>query len=134
MATISRFNVWDTAGRGNILVGHSGCHVKHDDCTLALDIVAIPQTSKLLLTCCVPHIEPNGATVGVEDQRVNLHSKGCNILLLKLSSQMSLHKGGLSSPSISPQHQLEGGHVFSCGHLEAQSNISCRSESSNKSL
>ena len=62
----------------NILVGHSGCHVKHDDCTLALqtdiwlidwsgnnfmqatnlDVVAIPQPTKLLLTRCVPHVEP----------------------------------------------------------------------------
>merc|ERR1719234_1134009 len=60
---------------GNILVGYSRCHVEHDDCTLALDVVTIPQTPKLLLTSCVPHIEPDSTTVGVEDQRVNLHSK-----------------------------------------------------------
>ena len=177
---------------GNVLVSHSGCHVEHDDCTLALqrdmddinptqkdhgkslwntifhgtpfnlDVVAVPQSTKLLLTSCVPHVEPwfnftwrqsivhlaafhhftslsdqivyasvkpDGAAVGVEDQGVNLdikvnvcelshdtvsrmtkrykkrwiskkgthlHSKGCHILLLKLASQVTLHKGGLS--------------------------------------
>ena len=55
---------------GDILVCHSGGHVKHDDGTLALDVVAISESSKLLLTCRVPHVEPDRSTVGVEDERV----------------------------------------------------------------
>lgn len=51
---------------GDVLVRDSGCHVKHNDGTLALDVVAVTETTKLLLTCSVPHVEPDGPTVGVE--------------------------------------------------------------------
>ena len=62
----------------HILVRHSCSHVKHDNGTLPLDVVAVPESSKLLLTSCVPHIEPDGPTVCVEDKRVNLHTQsGC---------------------------------------------------------
>ena len=60
---------------GNVLVGHSGRHVEHDDGTLALDVVPIPQTTKLLLPSRVPHVEPDGAAVGVEHQWVHLHTQ-----------------------------------------------------------
>ena len=48
---------------GNILVGDSGSDIKHDDATLAVDVVAISQTSKLFLTGCIPHIELNRSEV-----------------------------------------------------------------------
>lgn len=41
-----------------------------------LDIVAITQTTELLLAGGVPHVEANGAAVGVERQRVHLHTQG----------------------------------------------------------
>ena len=34
--------------------------------------------------------KPDGTTVCVEDKGVNLHTKSCHILLLKLTSQMAL--------------------------------------------
>ena len=37
--------------RGHVLVGEAGCDIKHDDGTLPMDVVAIPQASKLLLPC-----------------------------------------------------------------------------------
>ena len=52
---------------GNILVSDSGRHVKHDNCTLSLNVVAVPEPPKLLLAGCVPHIEANGPSVCVED-------------------------------------------------------------------
>ena len=55
---------------GDVLVRHSSGHVKHDDGTLALDVVAIPESPELLLACRVPHVEPDGSTVGVEDERM----------------------------------------------------------------
>ena len=42
---------------GNILVGNSGCDIKHDDAGLSVDVVSIPETTKLLLTCSIPNIE-----------------------------------------------------------------------------
>jgi hypothetical protein len=44
---------------GDVLVGDAGCHVKHDDAALAVDVVAITETAKLLLSSCVPDIELN---------------------------------------------------------------------------
>ena len=37
-----------------------------------LDIISVSQTSKLLLPGSVPHIEPDGAPVGVENQWMDL--------------------------------------------------------------
>lgn len=43
----------------NILVGDAGCHVKHDDPTLSVDIVTIAKTTELFLTCRIPDIKYN---------------------------------------------------------------------------
>ena len=48
---------------GDVLVGDTGGHVEHDDTTLALDIVAISETTKLLLTSSIPHVETDRAKV-----------------------------------------------------------------------
>lgn len=48
---------------GDILVGNAGGDVEHDDTALAVDIVSISQTTKLLLASGVPHIELNLAEV-----------------------------------------------------------------------
>ena len=42
---------------GYVLVGDARGDIKHDNTTLAIDIVAISKTTKLLLTRGVPHIE-----------------------------------------------------------------------------
>ena len=43
--------VWD------VLVGDAGGDIEHDDTALSVDVVAISQTTELLLTCSVPYIE-----------------------------------------------------------------------------
>jgi hypothetical protein len=45
--------------------------------------------------------------VGVEHHRVNLDTKGSNILLLELSGEMSLHECGLSDSTITDKDELE---------------------------
>lgn len=42
---------------GNILVGDSGCDVKHDDAALSVDVVSISETTELLLSRGIPDIE-----------------------------------------------------------------------------
>ena len=42
---------------GNVLVGDAGRHVEHDDTALAVDVVTVTETTKLLLTSSVPDIE-----------------------------------------------------------------------------
>jgi hypothetical protein len=95
---------------GNVLVRNASRHVKHDDGTLALDVVAVAESPKLLLTCRVPHVEPDRTSVGVENQRMNLHTQGCDILLLELARQVSLDERGLPSTAVPHQNQLEGSY------------------------
>jgi hypothetical protein len=44
---------------GDVLVGDAGCHVEHDDTALAVDVVTITETAKLLLSSRIPDIELN---------------------------------------------------------------------------
>jgi hypothetical protein len=98
---------------GNVLVCDTRSDIKHDDTALAIDVVSISETTKLLLTCSIPHVKDDLAkvlqrllvcttqdpglsiTYGGEAQGVNLHSERGNVLLLKLSSQMALNERGL---------------------------------------
>ncbi len=45
--------VWD------VLVGDTGCDVKHDDAALSIDVVTITETAELFLTGSVPNVELN---------------------------------------------------------------------------
>lgn len=44
---------------GNVLVGNTGSNIEHDDTALAVNVVAIAQTTELLLTSGIPDIELN---------------------------------------------------------------------------
>ncbi len=44
---------------GDVLVGDPGSNIEHDDTTLAIDVIAISETTELLLTSGVPDIEGN---------------------------------------------------------------------------
>lgn len=101
----------------NVLVGNARGHIEHDDTALAVDVVAIAQTTELLLAGGVPDIELDGAQVliagkcgleqtryqalgdayGGEAERVNLDTESGNVLLLKLASQVALDEGGLQA-------------------------------------
>jgi hypothetical protein len=48
---------------GDVLVGDTRGHVKHDDATLPVDVVSISQTTKLFLSSGIPHIEIDLAKV-----------------------------------------------------------------------
>jgi hypothetical protein len=97
---------------GDVLVGDTGGDIEHDDATLAVDVVSVTKTSELLLSCGIPYIELNVAqvllhvsgdgsyelfrrTYRAESERVDFDTKGCDILLLELSSQMALDERGL---------------------------------------
>lgn len=42
---------------GNVLVRDTRCHIKHDNPALSVDVVPIPETTKLLLPGSVPYVE-----------------------------------------------------------------------------
>lgn len=50
----------------HVLVGDSRGNIKHDDSTLTLNVITIPQTTELFLPRCVPDVETDGAKVGCE--------------------------------------------------------------------
>lgn len=41
----------------NVLVGDTGGNIEHDDTTLAVDVITITETTELLLSSGVPHVE-----------------------------------------------------------------------------
>ena len=48
---------------GDVLVGDTGSDVEHDDTALALNIVTVTETAKLLLASSIPHVETDGPEV-----------------------------------------------------------------------
>jgi hypothetical protein len=42
---------------GNVLIGDTGGNIEHDDTALPIDVVAVSETSKLLLSSGIPDIE-----------------------------------------------------------------------------
>jgi hypothetical protein len=104
---------------GNVLVGNAGGDIEHDDTGLTVDVVTITETTELLLTSGIPDIELDGSVVligglvamttfskrgsagymtyGVEAERVNLDTKGGDVLLLEFTSQVTLDESGLLS-------------------------------------
>lgn len=101
---------------GNILVRDSRCNIKHNNGTVSLDVVTITKTSQLLLASSIPDIEFDGSSICMENERMDLHTKGGYIFLLKLSCQVTLNKGSFTSTTITNQHQFKGGHVLFCCH------------------
>lgn len=99
---------------GNVLVGDTGGNIKHDDTALAVDVVTITETTELLLSSGVPHVELDLTVVlwfrisfgfgcearevgtnGREAEGVDLNTKGGHVLLLEFTSQVALDEGGL---------------------------------------
>lgn len=48
---------------GYVLVGDTRSDIKHDNGALAANVVSIPKSAKLFLTCCVPNFKDDLAVV-----------------------------------------------------------------------
>ena len=59
----------------DVLIRDAGRHVEHDDTALALDVVAITETTELLLAGGIPNVEADRAEVGGEGERVDLDTE-----------------------------------------------------------
>jgi hypothetical protein len=110
--------VWHTS------ICNAGGNIKHDDGTLALNatrqkftrrrkvdfrnlLVSVSKTTKLFLAGSIPHVKLDEAHVGIEFEGVHLHAKSSNVFLLKLSSDVTLHEGGLSDATIANKNELK---------------------------
>lgn len=51
---------------GDVLVRDTRGHVEHDDAALPLDVVAVTEATKFLLTGGIPNVEADGTKVGGE--------------------------------------------------------------------
>ena len=60
---------------GDIFVGDSRGDIKHDDAALALNVIAITETTKLFLTSGIPHVKAYSTKVGSECKGVNFDTE-----------------------------------------------------------
>ena len=104
----------------DVFVGNAGCHIEHDDATLAIDVIPIPETTKLLLTRSIPDIKLNRAqvlpqiSVGpfevfwrthcCETEWVDLDTQSSDIFLLEFACKMSLDEGCLERYEVLAMH------------------------------
>lgn len=91
----------------HVLVRDARRHVEHDDGTLALDVVAVAQAAEFLLAGGVPHIEPDGAAVGVENERMHFDAERGDVLLFEFAGHVSLDERRLAGAAVADQHALE---------------------------
>ena len=60
---------------GNTFVCDSRGDIKHDDTTLALNVIAITEPTKLFLTSGIPHVKADSTKVGSECKGVNFDTE-----------------------------------------------------------
>ena len=62
----------------HIFICDTRCYIKHDYGTLALNVVAVTQATKFLLTGCVPYVESDWSAICGKSQRMNFDAEcGC---------------------------------------------------------
>lgn len=92
---------------GHVLIGDSRGDIEHYDATLASNVVAVTQTTELLLTRGIPDVELDKALVRVERHGAHLDTNGGVVLLLELTSLVTLYEGGLANATIADEDELE---------------------------
>jgi hypothetical protein len=60
----------------NVLVGDARGDIKHDDATLALDVITVSETTEFLLASGIPDVEADGTKVGGEAEWMDLDTEG----------------------------------------------------------
>lgn len=113
----------------NTLVSDTGGHIKHDDGSLATNVITVTKSSKFFLSCThtdtklifkiepdvtssIPAVENDRSQVGEEGKRVHFNTHGGHIFLLKLTSSVTLDEGSLARTTITNQNQFESGRAF----------------------
>ena len=100
----------------HILASNSQCYIKLYNGILTLDIIAISQFTKFLLTSCHSYIEVNRSSVGMEHKEMNFGTPGSYCIhFLKFTSVMLFHECSSSSTTITNQYKLELNLGFSLG-------------------
>jgi len=108
----------------HVLVRDPARDIEHDDSTLALNVISIPEAAELFLSCRIPDVEADRAEGGRELERVDFYTECRNVLLLELARQVSLDESRLASTTIADKDKLEswdlrsfGSHVYEIEQL-----------------
>lgn len=51
---------------GHILIGDSGCHIKHDDGSIGSNVVPFSESSQFLLASSIPNAKLDRAVISIE--------------------------------------------------------------------
>ena len=102
---------------GDVFVGDSGGNIEHHDGGMCSNVVSFTESSQFFLSCSIPECESDGSVVGVESDGANFDSLSGDVLLFKLSGDMSLDEGGLAYTSISDEDNLELSYNFRRLHV-----------------
>lgn len=70
---------------GNVFVCNSRRNVEHDDSALALNIVSVTKTAKLLLTSGIPNVKSDGASIRVENKGMDFYTESGDIFLFEFT-------------------------------------------------
>ena len=92
---------------GHVGVGDAGADVKHDDTAVATDVISVSESTEFLLTGGIPNIEDDVSVGGVERHGVHLDTKGGDVALLELTSQVTLDEGSLADTTITDEDEFE---------------------------
>ena len=92
---------------GDVGVGDTGADIEHDDTAVATDVISVSESTEFLLTGGIPNIEDDVSVGGVERHGVHLDTKGGDVALLELTSQVTLDEGSLADTTITDEDEFE---------------------------
>ena len=92
---------------GNVGVGDTRADIEHDDTAVATDVISVSESSEFLLTGGIPNIEDDVSVGGVERHGVHLDTKGGDVALLELTSQVTLDECSLADTTITDEDEFE---------------------------
>lgn len=102
---------------GDVFVGDSGGDVEHHDGGMCSDVVSFSESTEFFLSGGVPECQTDGSVVCVEGDGADLDSLGGDVLLFKLSGDVSLDEGGFADSSVSDENYLELSSNFGRLHM-----------------
>ena len=88
-------------------IGFQVRKVEHDNGAMTTLVVVVAQTTRFFLTRCVPRIELDETTGGLERQRGGHNAVCIGVHTVNLAGRMKFDKGGFPSTTIADQNHVE---------------------------
>ena len=78
---------------GGVLQGGAGRDIKHDDCTVSVDVVTVTKTTKLFLTRRIPDVKLDGSATCWNRHSVNLDTERRDVLFPEIFTKETMQEG-----------------------------------------